>query len=62
MRLVLQFLRDHTGAREAHFLVDVENTPSLRVAHAVGARERERGVNAEGRTMVRHLLALRSKE
>ena len=60
VRLVLQFLRDHTGARDAHIRVDAENAASLRVARAVGANERERAVNAEGRTMVRHVIALRS--
>lgn len=58
MRLILQFITDHTGAREAHTLVDAENVASLRVAHAVGAVERDRHVNDQGRTMVRHVVAL----
>lgn len=37
VRLALAFLADHTGARVAHVLVDVENHASLRVAAAVGA-------------------------
>jgi RimJ/RimL family protein N-acetyltransferase len=38
VRLVLAFLADHTGAREAHLLVDADNQASLRVASAVAAR------------------------
>ncbi len=37
VRLALAFLADHTGAREAHLLVDAENQASLRVASAVAA-------------------------
>jgi RimJ/RimL family protein N-acetyltransferase len=59
VHLMLQFLRDHTGAREAHLLVDSGNVASLRVARAVGARARERFVNVHGRTMVRHVIGLR---
>jgi RimJ/RimL family protein N-acetyltransferase len=58
VRLVCTFLREETDGREAHILVDVDNTPSRRVAEAVGAREVERFVNLSGRTMVRYLLAL----
>ena len=42
VRLVARFLRDHTGARTAHLIVDRANEPSRRVARAVGATERER--------------------
>ena len=56
---VTRFLRDNTGAREAHILVDSENVPSLRVARAVGASEKERFVNQHGRTMVRYVIELR---
>ncbi|MEA3057037.1 MAG: hypothetical protein QOD30_2469 [Actinomycetota bacterium] len=49
-RLVVDFIGDHTGAREAHVLVDPGNEPSLRVARAVGAQEVERAA------MVRHVL------
>ena len=59
--LVTRFLRDNTGAREAHILVDEDNMKSLRVARAVGAVERERFVNEHGRTMVRHVIALRER-
>ena len=58
VRLVCTFLREETDATEAHILVDVDNTPSRRVAEAVGAREVERFVDPQGRTMVRYLLAL----
>jgi len=51
-RLVVDFIRDHTGAREVHVLVDPGNEASLRVARAIGAGE-------VGRThMVRHVLPL----
>lgn len=59
VRLILQFITDHTGARDAHIIVDAENVASLRVALAVGAVEADRHVNDEGRTMIRHVLALR---
>lgn len=58
VRLVARFLRDHTGAGSAHIIVDPENTASLRVAKAVGARESERWIDEYGRTMVRHVLPL----
>jgi len=58
VRLLAQFLRDHTGAREAHILVDADNVASLRVPQAVGAAAGERWVDDHGRTMVRHVLAL----
>jgi RimJ/RimL family protein N-acetyltransferase len=59
VRLILQFLRDNTAAREAHIIVDDENEASLRVAAAVGAREYERWTNEQGRTLVRHVILLR---
>jgi RimJ/RimL family protein N-acetyltransferase len=36
VRLVLRFLEEHTGAREAHIRVDPANEASLRVLRAVG--------------------------
>jgi RimJ/RimL family protein N-acetyltransferase len=36
VRLVLRFLADHTGAREAHLVVDPANEASQRVLRAVG--------------------------
>jgi len=58
VRLVMQFLHDHTGAREAHIIADVENAPSLRVAQAVDAVATERWVNDQGRTMQRHVAVI----
>jgi RimJ/RimL family protein N-acetyltransferase len=59
VRLVERFVREHTGAREIHIVVDGENEASLRVARSVGAVERDRFVNHQGRTMVRHVISLR---
>jgi RimJ/RimL family protein N-acetyltransferase len=62
VRLVCDFLREHTSAREAHILVDAQNVSSLRVARAVGAREKGSFVNEHGRTVIRHVLDLRPLE
>jgi RimJ/RimL family protein N-acetyltransferase len=51
-RLLVEFLCDHTGARELHVLVDPDNEASLRVARALGAVEVERT------HLVRHVLPL----
>ncbi len=59
VRLILQLLREHTGARHAHIIVDAENIDSLHVALAVGARPIEQWVNDRGHTMIRHLATLR---
>lgn len=53
-RLVLRFVADHTGAREAHVLVDPANDASLRVARALD------GSVVDGGPMVRHVISLRS--
>lgn len=58
VRLLAQFLRDHTGAREAHILVDAENVASLRVTRSVGAATGEPEPADGGRTRVRHVLTL----
>ena len=58
VRLVLRFIAEHTGAREAHIVVHPDNEASLRVARAVGAEERERDVDHHGDTMVRHVCAI----
>jgi RimJ/RimL family protein N-acetyltransferase len=60
VRLVLRFLADHTGAREAHVLVDPRNTASLRVAAAVGAMPvADAGDDGDrGDGMVRHVVAV----
>ena len=59
VRLVMQFLRDHTGAHTAHIVVDARNTASLRVPPAVRAVESERWQDKYGRTMIRHVADLR---
>jgi len=58
VRLVMRFLTDHTGCREAHILVDSENVASLRVPAAVGMGETARWTNDAGRTMIRHVKTL----
>jgi RimJ/RimL family protein N-acetyltransferase len=61
VRLVLQFLRDHTGARTAEIITDEENTPSRRVVRSVGASPVERWTADDGRTMIRHRLDVRDR-
>ena len=56
VRLLLELLRDDAACTEATFLVDAENEASLRVARAVGATERDRFPNAEGRPQVLLLI------
>ena len=58
VRLILRFVAEHTGAREAHIVADERNEASLRVARAVDARERDRKVDRHGAPMVRHVLAI----
>jgi len=58
VRLIMQFLREHTGARNAHIIVDAENMDSIQVALAVGARPTEQWINDRGHTMIRHLATL----
>lgn len=60
VRLILSFVGEHTGAREAHIVVDPGNEASLRVSAAVGATESGRYVDHHGQTMVRHVIRLRS--
>ena len=52
-RLALQFVTEHSGAREVHVVVHPDNEASLRVARAIGATEVGRA------DMVRHVLRLR---
>jgi RimJ/RimL family protein N-acetyltransferase len=59
VRLVLAFLREHTGAASAHFIIDEANEPSLRVARAVGAARAGRWIDEHGRAMIRHVRLLR---
>ena len=56
--LVLGFLADHTGAREAHLVIDAENEASLGVARKVGASERGHFVDGDGRSKVRHVVEI----
>jgi len=56
--LTLQFLRDHTGAREAHIITDADNHASRRVAESAGATVTETWTNEHGRTMVRHVATI----
>lgn len=58
VRLILDFVTEHTGAREAHILVEIGNEASFRVARAVRALEVGRHVDEEGHTMVRHVISL----
>jgi RimJ/RimL family protein N-acetyltransferase len=60
VRLVLRFLHDHTGASEAHLIVDAENRASLRVAATVGAEVAGSWTDERGRAMVRHVVYVRS--
>ena len=59
VRLVASFLREHTGATQAHIIVDERNVASLRVARAVGAVESGRFRTRHGDAMIRHILPLR---
>ncbi|HEX5189683.1 MAG TPA: GNAT family N-acetyltransferase [Streptosporangiaceae bacterium] len=59
VRLLVTFLREHTGAASAHFIIDEANEPSLRVARAVGATRADRWIDEYGRPMIRHVLPLR---
>lgn len=58
VRLVMQFLRDHTGARYADIIVDERNAESLRVATAVDARPVGRERWRDGAVMIRHRRTL----
>jgi RimJ/RimL family protein N-acetyltransferase len=60
VRLVLRFVADHTSAPRAHLVIDRHNTASLRVARAVGAAAVGSFVDERGRTLVRHVVALRA--
>lgn len=59
VRLLVGFIGDHTGARTAHIITDVDNAASRRVARAVGAEPVERWCDALGHTMIRHRLPVR---
>ncbi len=57
-RLALRFLRDHTGTRRAHIMVDPNNTPSLAVAVSLGTTVGAMTVDPHGRSLLRHSLEL----
>ena len=56
VRLVLQFLADHTATTRAHLIINRDNTPSLRVARSLGATPTATFVNEHGRPMIRHVV------
>jgi RimJ/RimL family protein N-acetyltransferase len=58
VRLALQFLRDHTGTRRAHIMVDPNNTKSLAVVASLGATVGAMTVDRRGRSLLRHSLEL----
>lgn len=58
VRLLLRFLAEHTGAREAHILVDPENLASMRVARAAGAISVETFTTHDGQRLVRHVVGV----
>ncbi len=58
VRLALQFLRDHTGTRCVHIMVDPHNSPSLAVAASLGATVGATTVDRHGRSLLRHSLEL----
>ena len=61
VRLLLELLGRDKTYRVATLLIDAENEPSLRVANAVGAVERQRMTLAEGRPQVLMALPLVSR-
>jgi RimJ/RimL family protein N-acetyltransferase len=58
VRLVLAFLADHTGCREARIIVDSENAPSLRMPMAVGAVLVDCWTDESGRSILRRVVAI----
>lgn len=60
VRLVMQFLSDHTGARYADIIVDERNAASSRVAIAADARPVGRERRRDGSVMIRHRRLLTS--
>lgn len=58
VRLVLQFLADHTATRRAHLVIDRDNASSHRVARSVATDEPEIFLDERGRVMVRYFLAV----
>jgi RimJ/RimL family protein N-acetyltransferase len=58
VRLLLQFLAEHTATSRAHLLIDLANTPSLRVASSLGATEAGTFTNEHGRPTSRYFVAV----
>jgi len=59
VRLVMQFLAEHTIARHSQFVVDCENEASLRVARSIAAgRPPEPHVDEHGRAALRFVVDL----
>jgi RimJ/RimL family protein N-acetyltransferase len=58
VQLVLHFLREHTGSRTAHIMVDPHNLPSLAVARSTGSTVGATTVDRHGRSLIRHSLEL----
>jgi RimJ/RimL family protein N-acetyltransferase len=60
VRLLLGYLRDHTGTSRANLAVDEDNTASRGVARSVGAVEAGRMANERGETTIRYVVDLRA--
>ncbi len=58
VRLLFQFLIEHTATRAAHFVIDPSNVASLRVAAAVGAIDADRFVDGTGKQWARYVHTL----
>lgn len=58
VRLVLRFVAEHTGAREAHLVVDRDNEPSLRVASSVATAPPDSVVDDRGRAALHFVVDL----
>lgn len=58
VRMVCEFLRNHTATRRAHLVIDRDNEASLRVARSVGAATAGSFADGHGSTRVRHVLDL----
>ena len=58
VRLAINFLCEHPGAREAHIIVDPRNVASLRVARSVRATEAGDLLGESGQQMIRHVLPI----
>ena len=58
VRLVLQFLAEHTGVLSAHLVIEPENQASLRVAHALDAVAVGKFRSMDGPELLHHKLAI----